>query len=98
MNTEPCLEKITLSHALCEHRTLSREDYTLCLYVLSLQQTNITVLDRISSLRFFYGFRVVQSLVFCVMYWKSLFVCAFSVLPRFTVSDYSFGIFKRLLT
>jgi len=43
-----------VSHTLYEHRTLSREDYTLCLYALSLQQTNITVIDGISSLRFFY--------------------------------------------
>jgi len=42
-----------VSHTLCEHRTLSREDDTLCLYFLSLQQTNITVLDRISSLPVF---------------------------------------------
>ena len=46
--------------------------------------------------------RVAQSLVFCVVYWRSLFVLfilaiLLSVLFRFTASDYPFGVIKLFL-
>jgi hypothetical protein len=45
--------------------------------------------------------RVIRSLVFCVVFCRSLFVLflfviVLSVIPRFTDSDYPFGIFKLL--
>ena len=45
--------------------------------------------------------RVIRSLVFCVVFCRSLFVLflfviMLSVIPRFTDSDYPFGIFKLL--
>jgi hypothetical protein len=54
---------------------------------------------------YFSGVRVVQSLVFCVMFYISFFVLLFfffaivlSVLPRYTASDYlPFGIFTLFL-
>jgi uncharacterized membrane protein YbhN (UPF0104 family) len=47
----------------------------------------------------FSGVRVARSLVFCVLFCRSVFVILFlviilSVLLRFTASDYLFGIFK----
>ena len=44
--------------------------------------------------------RAAQSLVLCVVFCRSLFVAlafAFSALHRFTVSGYTFGIFKSFL-
>jgi hypothetical protein len=48
----------------------------------------------------FSGIRIAQSLVFCVVFCRSLFVLlaiALYALLRFTVSDYPFGIFKLIL-
>jgi hypothetical protein len=54
----------------------------------------------------FSGVRVARSLIFCVVFCRSFFFCPFilfllaivlSVLPRFTDSDYRFGIFKLFI-
>ena len=48
----------------------------------------------------FSGIHIAQSLVFCVVFCRSLFVLlaiALYALLRFTVSDYPFGIFKLIL-
>jgi hypothetical protein len=63
-------------------------------------------LENLSSLPVICGVRVARSLVFCVMFCRSLFVLFFlfrlvivlSVFLRFTESDYHFGIFKLFLS
>jgi len=57
------------------------------------------------SFQVFSGFRVARSLVFCVVFYRSLLallsffllVIVPSVFLRFTDSDYPFGIFKLFL-
>ena len=65
-----------------------------------------TLLEHLSSLPVFREVHVARSLVFCVMFCRSLFVlmsfifwslCCL-VLLRFTDSDYPFGIFKFFLS
>jgi len=59
----------------------------------------ITLPQRNSSPPVFSGVRVVRSLVFCVMFYISLFVLFAIVLSvlRLTASDYPFGFFKHFL-
>jgi hypothetical protein len=67
-----------------------------------VEQEQVTIPEHLSSLHVFCGIRVARSLVFCVMFRRSLFVLfllyiVLSVLVRFTASDYPFGIFKLFL-
>ena len=71
-----------------------------------VEQELLTLSEHMSSSSIFSGVRVAQSLVFCVVFCRSLF-CSFvifllaivlSVLLRFTASVYPFGIFKLFLS
>ena len=72
-----------------------------------MEQELLTLPEHLSSRPGFTGVRVVRSLVFCVVFCRSLFVLLFfffffvivlSVLFRFTDFDYLFGIFKLFLS
>jgi hypothetical protein len=66
-----------------------------------MDQERLTLSGHPSSPPVFIGLRVAQSLVFCVMFCRSLFVLlsffflaiVLSVLLRFMASDYTFDIF-----
>jgi hypothetical protein len=64
----------------------------------------LTIPEHLSSPPVFSGIRVTRSLVFCVMFCRSLFVSfvlflwPLCCLSLFTHSDYPFGIFKLFLT
>ena len=73
---------------------------------VSLVEQKLLILpEHMSSLPGFSGVRVTSSLVFCIMFCRSLFVpfvlfhlaIVLSVLLRYTDSDYRFGIFKHFL-
>ena len=61
-----------------------------------MEQELLNLPEHLSSPTVFSEVRVAQSLVFCVFcrFVLYLFVIVFSVLLRFTDSDYPFGIFK----
>ena len=64
-----------------------------------LEQKVLILLEHLRSPTVSNGARAVQSLVFCVVFCRSLFVLfllaiVLSVLLRCTTSDYPFGIFK----
>ena len=70
-----------------------------------VEQEQLTVPENLNPSLVFSEVRVVRSLVFYVVFCKSLFVLFFlllvivlSVFLRFTVSDCTFGIFKPFLT
>ena len=64
-------------------------------------QELLTILNHTNSLPVFTGVQVAQSLAFCVVFCRSLFVLFFlslyCVLLRFMASDYTFDIFKLFL-
>jgi hypothetical protein len=64
-----------------------------------VEQELLTLPDHLSSPPVFSGVRVARSVVFCVVFCRSLFVLLAIVLSvlRFTDSDYPFGIFKLFL-
>jgi hypothetical protein len=66
-----------------------------------MEQALPTLPEHVGSSPVFSGFRVAQSVVFCVVFCRSLhfsyLVVILSVF-RFTASGYPFGIFKHFLT
>jgi hypothetical protein len=75
---------------------------TVILRVPLVEQELLTLMEHMSSPLVYSGVRVARSLVFCVMFCRSLFIhfllaIVLSALLRFTTSDYPFGIFKLFL-
>jgi hypothetical protein len=62
-----------------------------------VEQELLTLPEHLSSHPFFCGVRVDQSLVFCVMFCKSLAI-VLSLCLRFTASNYPIGIFKLFVS
>ena len=67
-----------------------------------VEQEPLILPKHLGSSPVFSEFRVIRSLVLCVMFCRSLFVLfllaiELSVLLRFTDSDYLFGVFKLFL-
>ena len=65
------------------------------------EQELITLPEHLSSVSVFSWVRVAQSVVFCIMFCRSvclLCICVLSVFLRFTASDYHMGMFKLFLS
>jgi len=73
----------------------------VCILCRSLHNNVETLPEHLSSSPVFSALRVAQSLVFCVVFCRSMivlsiFAIVLSVILRFTASDYPFGIFNLL--
>ena len=72
------------------------------IFKISIRAGTATLPKNLKSPPVFHGVRVARSLVFCVLFCRSLFVLillaiVLSVLLRFENSDYPFGVFKIFL-
>ena len=95
---------VVSTSGLCSHSWFIIELVTrVTRRVSHMEQKLLTRLEHMSSPQVLGGVNVARSLVFCVVFCKSLFAflsffdTVLSVLLRFTASDYPFSIFKFVL-